>query len=104
MYLVGIALLALSYLLYSLAQDWGMALLAMVAYWLGFSTSTGLCHDLWKLPGQPGPRYRDDDLRDRRSRLAGDGRAAPGCLGGGLFRRRGRGGIRPLYLLGWDCW
>ena len=38
-YLAGIGMLAVSYLAYSLAQSWTMALVAMIAYWLGFSTS-----------------------------------------------------------------
>lgn len=38
-YLAGIAMLIISYLAYSLAQSWPLALVAMVAYWLGFSTS-----------------------------------------------------------------
>ena len=38
-YLAGIGMLAVSYLTYSLAQNWPMALVAMVGYWLGYSTS-----------------------------------------------------------------
>jgi len=38
-YLTGIVLLVVSYLAYSLAQNWLMTLVAMVGYWLGFSTS-----------------------------------------------------------------
>ncbi len=42
-YLVGIGFLALSYLTYGLAERWEVAIIAMVAYWLGFSTSTQSC-------------------------------------------------------------
>lgn len=42
-YLVGIAFMALSYLTYGIAQNWETAILAMMAYWLGFSTSTHSC-------------------------------------------------------------
>lgn len=42
-YLAGIVMLAFSYLTYSLAQNWQMALVAMVAYWLGYSTSVLGC-------------------------------------------------------------
>jgi MFS family permease len=42
-YLAGISMLIVSYLIYSLAQGWPMALLAMVAYWLGYSTSVLGC-------------------------------------------------------------
>ena len=38
-YLAGIVMLVLSYLTYSLAQNWPMTLVAMVGYWLGYSTS-----------------------------------------------------------------
>ena len=42
-YLIGIGFLAISYLIYGLAQDWGVTIIAMVAYWLGFSTSGMSC-------------------------------------------------------------
>jgi MFS family permease len=42
-YLIGIGFLALSYLTYGLAQNWEVAIIAMVAYWMGFSTSTQSC-------------------------------------------------------------
>ena len=42
-YLAGIGMLAVSYLTYSLAQSWPVALVAMVAYWLGYSTSVLGC-------------------------------------------------------------
>ena len=42
-YLVGIALLAMSYLTYSVAQSWAIIIIAMVAYWLGMTTSYHGC-------------------------------------------------------------
>jgi MFS family permease len=42
-YLVGIALLAVAYLTYALAQSWGVTIMAMVAYWLGYSISGHSC-------------------------------------------------------------
>jgi len=42
-YLVGIALLAMSYLTYSVAQSWTIIIIAMVAYWLGMTTSYHGC-------------------------------------------------------------
>jgi len=42
-YLLGIGMLAVSYLTYGLARDWTIALLAMVAYWLGYSVSNHSC-------------------------------------------------------------
>ena len=42
-YLAGIGLLGVSYLAYAVAQSWGVAILAMVAYWLGYSISGHSC-------------------------------------------------------------
>jgi len=42
-YLIGIGFIAVSYLIYGLAQNWGITIIAMVAYWLGFSTSAHSC-------------------------------------------------------------
>ncbi len=42
-YLLGIGLLAVSYLTYGLAQDWVVTVAAMMAYWLGYSISTHSC-------------------------------------------------------------
>ncbi|MHB8892093.1 MAG: MFS transporter [Candidatus Limnocylindrales bacterium] len=42
-YLVGIALLGVSYLTYALAQSWPVTILAMVVYWLGYSISGHSC-------------------------------------------------------------
>ena len=42
-YLLGIGTVAIAYLTYGLAQDWTLTLIAMVAYWLGYSVSTHSC-------------------------------------------------------------
>jgi len=42
-YLIGIVLLAVSYLVYGLAQSWTIIIIAMVAYWLGFVISGHGC-------------------------------------------------------------
>lgn len=42
-YLLGIGFLAISYLTYAIAQSWLITILAMVAYWLGFSASIHSC-------------------------------------------------------------
>jgi len=42
-YLVGIGLLAISYLTYGVAQSWTIIIIAMVAYWLGDTTSIHSC-------------------------------------------------------------
>ncbi len=42
-YLIGIGLLVMSDLIYGLAQSWGIIIIAMMAYWLGFATSIHSC-------------------------------------------------------------
>ncbi len=42
-YLVGITFIAVCYLTYGLAQSWGVTIIAMIAYWLGHSTSIHSC-------------------------------------------------------------
>jgi len=42
-YLIGIALIALAWLLYSIAQSWPIIIAAMLAYWIGFATSMHSC-------------------------------------------------------------
>lgn len=42
-YLIGIAVISLSYLVYGLAGSWEVTIVAMIAYWLGFSTSIHSC-------------------------------------------------------------
>ena len=42
-YLIGIGLLAISYLTYGLAHSWFLTMIAMAAYWLGFSVSIHSC-------------------------------------------------------------
>jgi len=42
-YLIGIVLLAVSYLVYGLAQSWTIIIIAMVAYWLGFGIAGHGC-------------------------------------------------------------
>ena len=43
MYLLGIGMLAVSYLTYGIAHSWVIAMIAMAAYWLGFSVSIHSC-------------------------------------------------------------
>jgi MFS family permease len=42
-YLVGIGLLAISFLTYGIAQNWQTVIIAMLAYWIGFTTSMHGC-------------------------------------------------------------
>jgi MFS family permease len=43
MYLFGICLLGISYLTYGVAQSWLLTIIAMAAYWLGYSISIHSC-------------------------------------------------------------
>ena len=43
-YLIGIVLLAISYLVYGLAQSWVIIIVAMAAYWLGFGITSHSCN------------------------------------------------------------
>lgn len=42
-YLIGIAITSASYLCYGLAQTWEVTIIAMIGYWLGYSTSIHSC-------------------------------------------------------------
>ena len=42
-YLIGISLLVISYLTYGVAQSWTIIIIAMAAYWLGYTTSMHSC-------------------------------------------------------------
>jgi MFS family permease len=42
-YLVGIVMLAISYLVYGLARGWGIIIIAMIAYWVGYGVSGHSC-------------------------------------------------------------
>ena len=42
-YLIGIALLAISWLIYGVAQNWATIIIAMLAYWLGYQVSFHGC-------------------------------------------------------------
>jgi MFS family permease len=42
-YLTGITMLAISYLIYGLATNWVIIIIAMMSYWLGFTTSGHSC-------------------------------------------------------------
>ena len=42
-YVLGIGLLAIAYLSYALSQSWTMVILAMIAYWVGYSVSLHSC-------------------------------------------------------------
>ena len=42
-YLIGIAMLAISYLIYAQANNWTIIIFAMMAYWIGFTTALHGC-------------------------------------------------------------
>jgi len=100
-YLIGIGLLMLSYLLYGLAQNWLAAIPAMMAYWLGFSTSVLGCATIC------GNCLAN---KDRAQGMTFCETIAAGLLGMlgpmlgawlvGVSGGVGVGGIRPLYFVG----
>ncbi len=99
-YLIGIAFLAVSYLTYAIAGTWSIAVLAMVAYWLGKGMSGQTCSTIC------GNSIRSEDRATAMSlceTLAAGalGMVAP-LLGAALVARFGGvnvAGIRPLFYL-----
>jgi MFS family permease len=100
-YLAGIAMLVVSYLCYAAAQNWVMALLAMVAYWLGFSTSILGCATV--CGNCLVSRDRATGMMICETAAAGLlGMAGP-LIGAWLVASSGGvsvSGIRPLYVIG----
>ena len=100
LYLIGIGLLALSYLAYGVAQVWPVAMLAMIAYWLGQALSGQGCSTIC------GNSIRSEDRATAMSlceTLAAGvlGMLAP-LLAVALVVRFGGpnlGGIRPLFFV-----
>ncbi len=100
MYLLGIGLLIVSYLSYSLAQSWPVAILAMASYWLGFSASIHSCATICG---------RCLANRDRATGMTVCETVAAGLMGmagpmlaAWLVMRFGgvdAGGIRPLFFV-----
>jgi len=99
-YLIGIALLAASYLTYAVAGTWVVAVFAMTAYWLGKGMSGQACSTIC------GNSIRSEDRATAMSlceTLAAGvlGMLAP-LLGAALVARFGgvsTAGIRPLFYL-----
>ena len=99
-YLIGVGLLALSYLTYGLAGDWTIAMLGMVAYWLGRGLSGQGCATIC------GNSIRS---QDRATAMSLCETFAAGVLGmlaplaaAGLVARFGGtevAGIRPLFFI-----
>jgi len=99
-YLIGIALLAASYLTYAIAGTWVIAVFAMAAFWLGKGISGQACSTIC------GNSIRSEDRATAMSlceTLAAGvlGMLAP-LLGAALVARFGgvtTGGIRPLFYI-----
>ena len=99
-YLIGIALLAISWLIYGIAQNWSTIIIAMLAYWLGYQVSFHSCGVVCGNSLQP---------KDRVTAMSLCETIAPGLLGiigpmlgaylvvvfGGLNTE----GIRPLFFI-----
>ncbi|MCL4465257.1 MAG: MFS transporter [Chloroflexi bacterium] len=100
-YLAGIGMLVVSYLAYSLAQSWPVALLAMVGYWLGFSTSILGCATV--CGNCLASRDRATGMMICETAAAGLlGMAGP-LIGAWLVASSGGvgvNGIRPLFVVG----
>lgn len=100
-YLIGISLLAISYLTYGIAHSWTITIIAMMAYWLGFATSVHGCATIC------GNCLTNEDRATGMSicETVGAGllgMAAP-MFGAWLVTRFGginAEGIRPLFFLG----
>jgi len=100
-YLIGIGFLAVSYLTYGLAGSWEVTVVAMIGYWLGFSTSVHSCATIC------GNCLVN---RDRATGMLICETMAAGLLGmaGPLFAAWfvtqfggvNLGGIRPLFFMG----
>jgi MFS family permease len=99
-YLLGIGFLAISYLIYGIARNWQMTIIAMVAYWVGFSVSLLSCATICGncLPNE-----------DRATGMTICETVAAGLLGMAgpivgawlvtVFGGVNAGGIRPLFFL-----
>jgi len=100
LYLIGIGLLAVSYLVYGIAWTWPMAMLGMIAYWLGKALSGQGCSTIC------GNSIRSEDRATAMSlceTLAAGvlGMLAP-LLAVALVARSGGptlAGIRPLFFI-----
>jgi MFS family permease len=100
-YLIGIAITSASYLCYGLAQTWEVTIIAMVGYWLGYSTSIHSCATIC------GNCLVN---RDRATGMLICETVAAGLLGVAgpivgtwlvtLFGGANTGGIRPLFFAG----
>lgn len=100
-YLAGIGVLILSYLSYSLAQSWPMALVAMVAYWIGSSTSILGCATV--CGNCLASRDRATGMMICETVAAGLLGAAGPLIGAWLVASSGGAvvsGIRPLFIIG----
>ncbi len=99
-YLVGIALLAVSYLAYGTARSWHIAIFAMLAYWLGQTASGVSCSVI--CGNTLASKDRATGMSLCETVAAGLlGIAAP-ILGALLVRKFGGadvGGIRPIFFV-----
>lgn len=99
-YLAGIALLALSWTIYAVAQTWTIIIAAMLAYWVGFRTCTNSCATIC------GNSLRSEDRATAMSCCESVAAGFLGILGPilGAFLVTGFGGvnlpgIRPLFFI-----
>ncbi len=99
-YLAGIALLAVSWSIYAVAQSWLIIIVAMMAYWIGFRTTMHNCAVICANSLVP---------TDRATAMSCCESIAAGVLGTGgpmlgmllvtMFGGMNASGIRPLFLI-----
>jgi len=99
-YLVGISFLALCYLIYGVAQNWLIVILAMLFYWLGYETTTQGCIAVCATALTPDKRATAMSLCETFA-MGLLGMLGP-LLGASLVTRFGGAnisGIRPLFYV-----
>ena len=100
-YLLGIAMLAISYLTYGLAQNWTIIIIAMMAYWLGFTTAVHGCATVCANSLANQDRATGMSLCETfAAGLLGTGGPLLGALMVSSFGGVTVRGIRPLFLIG----
>ncbi len=99
-YLIGIVLLGMSYLIYGVAQSWTIIIIAMMAYWMGSTTTIQGCAVIC------GNSLADEDRVTAMSACETFASGLLGILGpmlGALLVTRfggvNVGGIRPLFFI-----
>jgi MFS family permease len=100
-YLIGITMLGIAYLIYGLAQNWIIIILAMTVYWLGLATASHSCGTV--CANSLANKDRATGMSLCETFAAGFmGMVGPmlGALLVTVFGGVNVGGIRPLFFIG----